>query len=400
MKKTFLNAAMAALVTLSAGSIFTACSDDDPDWNNITPPVVNQIHNISGSIASIDGKGIEGATVTLGGKATGTTQTDANGYFIFSNVAPGDYTLEASATGKISKNTTVTVLEENAQNVVWNVLLASEAASKTITATPGTTAEDEVTTEALIGNDKAEVPVEVEVPAGAVNRNVSITMAPIYDESEAGSKASTTESTMLVGVKLSCSDPNMTLSAPLNLTFTVDAETAGVVTCKKFTNGAWQTINPVSTTGGVIVIEANEFTSYGVFLDVTFASQTKNASITFTKNLWDNLYGSNPMAVTEATYNYNVGTKINTTGTTVLKALLIEALARHFGSNYYATTGSYPINITLPVGTALQISATQAVSDVSASAKGNKAEGVQYGTVTVTANTYNRNHTGSSGTGH
>lgn len=400
MKKTFLSAAMAAFVAFSAGSVFTACCDDDPDYNNITPPVIAQVHNISGSIAGLDGKGISGATVNLGGKATATAQTDANGYFIFSNVAPGDYTLEASAPGKISKNTTVTVLDQNAQNVVWNVMLASEAAVTTIPVTPGTSAEDDVTTEALEGNNKAEVPVEVEVPAGAVNRNVSITVAPIYDESEAESKASTTESTMLVGVKLSCSDPNMTLSVPLNLTFVVDAETAGVVTCKKFTNGDWETVTPLSTANGLIVIPANEFTSYGVFLDVTFASQTKNEPITFAQDLWDNLYGANPMPVTEATYNYNVGTKITSTGTTVLKALLIEALARHYGANYYSTTGTYPINVTLPVGTALKIAATQAVSQVSASAKENKAEGVQYGTVTVTATPYNRNHTGSSGSGH
>lgn len=105
----------------------SSCCDEDPDYGNVTPPVVADVHNISGSIAGIDGLGISGATVTMGGTANATATTDENGYFVFENVAVGTYNLKVTAEGKISQETTVEVTETgNGQNVVWNVMLASE----------------------------------------------------------------------------------------------------------------------------------------------------------------------------------------------------------------------------------------------------------------------------------
>lgn len=387
------------LLSLSLVAATSSCHSDDPSYDDVTPPVVAEIHNISGSIAGMDGNGIAGATVTMSGTATGTATTDGNGYFLFQNVKPGDYTLEVSATGKISKDTKVTVANENAQNVVWNVMLASESSVTNISVTPNVSTEDEITTEALEGNDLAEVPVEVEVPANSVNKAATITIAPIYDESEAaiskaGSRA--VESTMLVGAKLSCSDKTIVLEKPLLISFNLDSETAAAATAKKFVDGNWVEI-PFDAVGGKAIIAADEFTSYGIFLDVNFNSSARTEHVAFAQSLWDNLYGVNVMNVGDASYDYKVGTQIDSKGTSVLTALLIETLARQFGANAYDAKGTYPINIKLPIGTALMITGTQKVSTVSASAHNHTVSGTQYGTVTVVATTYNRNHTGSNG---
>lgn len=56
-------------------------------------------------------------------------------------------------------------------------------------------------------------------------------------------------------------------------------------------------------------------------------------------------------------------------------------------------TGTYPINVTLPVGTAMNISGRQEVTTLTASALGRSVSGKQYGTVSVITRTWNRQHT-------
>lgn len=376
----------------------SSCHSDDPGNGGL--PEIREIHNISGSIAAMDGNGIQGATVTMGGTASGMATTDANGYFIFGDVKPGRYTLEVTAVGKLPKSTEIEVLDGNAQNVVWNVMLPSEASVTTIQATPGAAADDEVTTEALENNDMAEVPIDVEVPANSVNKAATISVSPIYEESEAEGRSMSRadENTMLIGAKLSCSDNSVQIQNPLSLTFNVDSETATSITARKFVNGNWVDI-PCTVSGDKVVVEADEFTSYGVFLGINFTSSGRNETVVFSQSLWDNLNGRAPMGVGVATYDYKVGTQIDTRGTTVFTALLIEALARRYGANAYDAKGSYPINITLPVGSACRISGSQRINTVTATAKSKSVSATQYGTVTVVATTYNRNHTGGSGTG-
>lgn len=59
-------------------------------------------------------------------------------------------------------------------------------------------------------------------------------------------------------------------------------------------------------------------------------------------------------------------------------------------------TGTYPINVTLPVGTAMNISGRQEVTTLTASALGRSVSGKQYGTVSVITRTWNRQHTGGT----
>lgn len=79
-----------------------------------------------------------------------------------------------------------------------------------------------------------------------------------------------------------------------------------------------------------------------------------------------------------------------------MTALLVEKLAQRFGATVSTLSGSYPLNVTLPVGTALTVSGTQSKQSVSVSAMGKSVSGTHYGTVTVVASTYNRQHNGGT----
>ena len=56
-----------------------SCSDDDPDYSNVTPPTVAVTHSISGRVTGVDGEGIS-ATVSMGGTSA---TTKADGTFVF-----------------------------------------------------------------------------------------------------------------------------------------------------------------------------------------------------------------------------------------------------------------------------------------------------------------------------
>ena len=170
--------------------------------------------------------------------------------------------------------------------------------------------------------------------------------------------------------------------------------TANVET-KKYENGAWQSVDS-RVEGGKVIISATEFTSYGLFLNVGVSVSKGSESISFAQNKWDNLYGSNDMQVGNVSYTYKVGTEITSRGTTVLEALLIEHLARLYGATVKNVEGSYPVNVTLPIGTILQMVGTQERNNVTVRVSGTSVSGTNYGSVTVSAVTANRNHTGSS----
>lgn len=389
---------LSVVLTLGVG----ACSDDDPNYENVTPPTVEKVHNISGSIAGRDGNAIQGATVAMSGAMTATATTDANGYFIFENVEIGSYNLKATATGKLPQETTVSVTDEgDGQNVVWNVMLTNEETVTNIEVKEDEGGEGNMTTEALEGNDKAEIPVDVVVPPAALSEEAVIEVSPIYTAEEAVQTRSlpatkaTDNRTMVVGSKLSCSKSGVKIEKAIELTFNVDEMTATEVKAQKFSNGQWVDV-PSRLENGKVIVEADEFTSYGLFAGITFAATGRNEAISFVQSTWDNLYGSGEMSVGTATYTYRVGMDLNTQGTTVFTALLIEALARQFGANSYQTQGNYPLNVTLPIGTKLDIKGVQRINTVTATAAGRSVSGTQYGDVTITVVTSNRQHTGGS----
>lgn len=393
---------MLLVASLSWG--MASCSDDDPDYENVTPPEVAVAPNtLSGVITGISGDPIADATVTLSGTASATAKSDAKGIYQFEDVKAGTYQLKAEAAGKLAKEGELTVASTGkSQNLVWNAILATEV-KKEISVSTTETSTGNVDTETLKGNEKAEVKVEATIPPSAVEaeegEEVKIIVSPVYDAgSVAGGRAvapRADESTMLVGATLACSKSGAKLKAAIELGFNVDGEVAAGVEAKQYKDGKWVTVQS-RTEDGKVIIPADEFTSYGLFLGVSFSSSSSTEPVSFSQSKWDNLYGSTDMPVGSASYTYKVGTEINTTGTSVLTALLIEKLAQRFGTSVSTVTGSYPINVSLPVGTMLSVSGVQSKSNVTASAKGKSVSGTQYGTVTVAVATANRQHSGGT----
>ncbi|HJH63717.1 MAG TPA: hypothetical protein OIM59_03600 [Bacteroides mediterraneensis] len=112
--------------------------------------------------------------------------------------------------------------------------------------------------------------------------------------------------------------------------------------------------------------------------------------------MWDNLYGSGELTVGSAAFTYHIGTEITSSGTGKVAAYLIEILARIAGASVSTATGSYPINVTLPIGTALHVTGEQQVTTLTVSALNRSVSGRQYGDVAVVTSSYNREHTGGS----
>lgn len=367
------------------------CSDDDPDYDNVTPPVVEVASNtLTGVITSLSGEGISGAKVSLG--EGNSVTTDANGVYLFKDVKAGTYQLKAEAEGKLSHTGTLTVADvKKAQNLVWNAALASDV-KKEVGVSADAPSEGKVETETLKGNEEAKVEVKAEIAAGTVDTDVKIIISPLYREEDVVTRAA--GETMLVGAALSCDKEGVSLKKAIELSFELDTELAGKVEVKQYKNGEWVKADS-RVEDSHVVVAASEFASYGLFLGVEFSEKKSTEAVEFEQSKWDNLYGSKDMSVGEAAYTYKAGTEISTEGTvSKLTALLIEELAQRFGATATTLNGSYPINVTLPVGTMLEISGVQEEWGVSASALGKSASGTCHGNVVIEVATSNRQHTG------
>ena len=382
----------------------TSCSDDDPDYSNVTPPTVAVTHSISGRVTGIDGEGLS-ATVSMNGTST-TTASD--GTFVFENVAAGTYTLTASASGKESKETTVTVSDGDSNNPVWNVALGNTG--KSFIADAEGSVGGSVTSETLKGNEEGSIEVTMTAPEDAVDAGAEIILTPIYFTEEAeqvtgrssGTKAvravstRATGSAFLIGTRVSCSDGSAAPRNPITLEYDVDSEMAATITAQKYVNGQWVDADYKVAEDGKVTVVADQFTSYSLLCTATITSSTTSEALSFTPNEWDNLYGRGDMSVSSASYSYKIGTEITSSGTSKITSYLIEIVARAAGAGVTTATGTYPINVTLPVGTAMNITGQQEVTTLTASALKRSVSGKQYGTVSVITRTWNRQHTGGS----
>lgn len=375
-------------VALTFGA--TSCSDDDPDYSNVTPPTVATTHSVSGRVTSIYGDGLS-ATVSMDGNSV-TTQAD--GTFAFENVKAGTYTLKAEAEGKASKETSVTVSDGDSTNPVWNVSLSNTGTE--IAASDDGSANGSVISETLKDNEQGEIEMTLTAPAGAVDAGATIIVTPIYSLDEAVTKSAETKatgSTLLIGTTVSGSDASATLREPVQLVYDVDPEIAGTITAQKYVDGQWVDAE-YTVEGGKVTVVADRFTSYSLLCNATISTSVSSEALSFSPDSWDNLYGSADMAVSSASYTYKIGTEVGTAGTSRIAAYLVEIVARAAGAGVATATGSYPINVTLPIGTAMSISGEQEVTTLTASALGRSVSGKQYGTVSVVTRAWNRQHTG------
>jgi hypothetical protein len=86
----------------------------DPNTNNNTASVVAKIYpvyNLSGYVrgCQTNGPAIPFVNVTLSGTASGSTLTDTNGFYVFSNLVSGTYTITPTSAGNLFSPTNATL---------------------------------------------------------------------------------------------------------------------------------------------------------------------------------------------------------------------------------------------------------------------------------------------------
>lgn len=392
--KKFMNFGVLALLGMALTFGMTSCSDDDPDYSNVTPPTVELAKaNISGMVTTIGGKPIAGAEVTAKlGSTTLSATTNADGEYTLEGLAEnGTYTMTATASGKQSVTGSVTV--NKGETAAWNTRLSNEATTVSVSQTEETSVE--VVTETLENNEEARVTTVTVIPAAAVEEGEEIIITPVYSTDYATTKAATTKDFMLMGINISCSNPNAVLKAPIKLTFDLTDDVIEQLKPMKEVNGNWVEAE-VTEEGEKVVFTVDAFTTYSLFINATLNQNASTEAISFAQAEYDNLYGASEMSVGTATYTYKMGSEIGQ-HSNLLGAYLAEILAQQMaGSTVKTVNGSYEINVTLPIGTALTLSGKQAVETTSIAAGSTTVSGKSYGKVSVTANTYNRQHNGGT----
>ena len=391
--KKFMNFGVMTLLGLTLTFGAASCSDDDPDYSNVTPPTVELAEaNISGMVTTRSGQPIAGAKVTAKmGSNTQTATTDANGEYKLEGLQNGTYTMEASANGKQSVTGSVTV--NKGETAAWNTRLSNEATTVSVSQTEETSVE--VVTETLENNEEARVTTVTVIPAAAVEEGEEIIVTPVYSTDYVATKAATTKDFMVMGINISCSNPNAVLKAPIKLTFDLTDDVIAQIKPMKEVNGNWVEAE-VTEEGEKVVFTVDAFTTYSLFINATLNQNASTEAISFAQAEYDNLYGASEMSVGTATYTYKMGSEIGQ-HSNLLGAYLAEILAQQMaGSTVKTVNGSYEINVTLPIGTALTLSGKQAVETTSIAAGSTTVSGKSYGKVSVTANTYNRQHNGGT----
>lgn len=404
MMKKFKEYGVYALLGMTLTLGVTSCGSDDPKYDDVEPPVVVVKNSISGMVTAMSGEAIQGATVTM---ETQTVTTGSDGTFTFEDVAVGTHTLTAAAEGKVSKTGEVTIAATDNMNHIWNVSLSSEETVIKMTVSAETGSEDNTATETLEDNTVAKVEVQVEAPAGAVeDTEAEIIVTPTYSADEAVTTRGIAPAfatraddngVYFMGTNVTCSKTGVQLQKPLTMKFNVDKDMQDYLTAMKYKDGKWQTINfERDQENSTVTISVDEFASYAFYCSATVRSAASSSeSITFTQNTWDNRYGSSAVTVDKATYTYKVGTDIKGQSNKVL-GYLVEILARATGAGLKTVTGTHTLNVTLPIGTAMSISGTQAVTTYTATVKDKSVSAKQYGSVSMTTKTWNRQHTGGS----
>lgn len=392
--KKFMNFGVLALLGMALTFGMTSCSDDDPDYSNVTPPTVELAKaNISGMVTTIGGKPIAGAEVTAKlGSTTLSATTNADGEYTLEGLAEnGTYTMTATASGKQSVTGSVTV--NKGETAAWNTRLSNEATTVSVSQTEETSVE--VVTETLENNEEAQVTTVTVIPAAAVEEGEEIIVTPVYSTDYVATKAATTKDFMLMGINISCSNPNAVLKAPIKLTFDLTDNVIEQLKPMKEVDGNWVEAE-VTEEGEKVVFTVDAFTTYSLFINATLNQNASTEAISFAQAEYDNLYGASEMSVGTATYTYKMGSEIGQ-HSNLLGAYLAEILAQQMaGSTVKTVNGSYEINVTLPIGTALTLSGKQAVETTSIAAGSATVSGKSYGKVSVTANTYNRQHNGGT----
>lgn len=371
-----------------------SCHHKD-DVGPVKPPVVEKAPNkLMGYVTDVNGKPISGATVTLN---SSVETTDNKGYYEFTNILAGDYTVSAVADGMMEAAETITVSSTDyTQYYFWNACLFKDL-SMTFNYTVSDGAEATIVTEASDDNEMAETEINVKADPGVISEDSQLLIIPIYDENSALLTRSLANGDhMMVGCILSCTNPKATISRPINLRFNVSGQNTDSYHAKIFRNNQW--INAESyVDGNQIVIPVTEFGGAGLFANLNFREEKSKENLSFNRSYWDNTGGTGMMKVDEIMYNYKVGTEFNKTPSTKLEALLKEYLTIKLSALTMSNeTGTYPVNVELPFGTFLRIIGDQEMTITTVNCQNESMAATTYGTCSFHVTTGTQDHQGGA----
>ncbi len=417
MKKILKYAFVALMATTVA-----SCHETDIDLDRVEVPDVTIPSTITGIVTNNKAQVVSGAVVTLQGVEGKIATTDANGFYTISGVNTGTYVVEISAPGYYNWTGTAVVPKQDKNgaynyscNAICSAMLSAVIPPVIAPITVEEGGQGTITTQGAQWTDEngkkqdnslAATEISVEFAPGAVPENTTVSITPIFNETDVLSRVNTaTASHMLIGVKVTCSDPNLVLNTDYKVKFKVDESMnhSTVETKVVGTDGYNSTIN-YTIENGYIVITTRDFAAFGIFATLTETENNQSEPLTFVPNndhvvLYNNLFGASDMAIGAVDYYCNYGLKMNQVGADQFEALIVEYIARNHGIYYKYQTVAYPLNIVLPVGTAMKLSGNQNNKLIQVTPKSRAARtlsATSFGNIQMVNFAYNRQHDGGS----
>lgn len=378
MKKFLKNAMMLSIVA-GLTWVMPACSDDDPDYENVTPPVIEVAAPVlAGVVTTNGGEPVSGATITLTGAGNFSAKTDANGAYSIADLKAGTYTVKAEAEGKTALEGSITLTA--GQAATWSALLPIEMKQEVVVKKEEA-ATMTVTVPAVAETASKAPEVKVEVPANTFDKDVTLSLT-FNNITSAGARAA--KSLSLVTMTLGASDATVVFLKPVNFTIPVASAPSSVTL-----NG---TALDTSYTDGNLTIAVTGLGTICLNYNITTSESTKTQELTFTPSSWDNLYGSSDMNATTASYTLQVGGTVSGSNTMLNNVLALDMRV----AGVQSVTATYPLNVTVPVGTRISISGTQTVRTVTYTCDSQTSTVTIYGDVKIKTVSANRQHNGGS----
>ena len=381
---------MGGLLTLG----LPGCGDDDPSYEDVVPdaPAVTiSSHVISGVVTAISGDPISGATVTASsaGKSF-TAMTGEDGTYVINDVtATGTIAVTASAEGKQDRSVEISIPGDGkVHQAAANFMLAKAPLSVTLTGEDQTIIVEVESSKVIMEDSTLFV---MNVPAEAAEGEFEL--APIYPGDE-NSILRAAEPTTLVGLRVTGKSENAKIGKAIPTKCNVGKEVASQ--CKVMANSG-NGIHEIAFTveGDHVIFDIDAFGLYYVIGDIEVSISNSSIPISVSGN-FDNLNGASDLTVGSISYTYMLGGELDAPKGKAAAMLHGILMGKVNSSKVQEKTGSYPLNLVLPAGTAASVSGIQTVTVITVAGFGQSLSAKVYGGVVISISTYNRNHNGGS----
>lgn len=390
---------------LTMVSCLCACTKHDKSFDDVTPPVVEPVYAITGHVTDYQGHVLVDALIqTTEGQSV---KTDKNGIYFMEMPEPESsktYTLTASHEGKKDVSRNVSLIEQEGCVIVnQDFRLPS---STVITFIGGN--EGNLNTECLDHNDFAKTLVGAYVE-GHENENFQLEL--FYYNEHFGADSENTNLTsgtfemdkLFFAAKVTFAEVGKRDEVLYTLFFDFDTETQDNTIIRSFSNGKWSVVpesQMIHESNRMVINSAELGVVYAAFChtDITVTEET----IPFVCNPSEvnNIYGEAPIIVPYVDITYRVGVDLNMPAHCQLEALLLEVIAREYGSISHEETYRWIFNdnskllgLAIAVGIAVGIIGAGICLMIETSDAGNKIA-KKYGQTIVKVNPYGNEHIG------